>query len=79
MSEFDWAYGDRNGMRTRPDRVPRGENHVRAMLTEEEVREIRASRESDRALAAWYGVGKTAIWNARNFVTWKHVKPLTED
>jgi hypothetical protein len=36
------AAGDRHGMRTRPDRRPRGERHGMAKLTAEKVREMRA-------------------------------------
>ena len=70
----NWATGRRNGMNTCPECVPRGEGHVRSKLTEAEVREIRKSRKSALVLATRYGVGRTAIWNIRNFVTWAHLE-----
>lgn len=51
----------------------RGESCSSSKLTEDQVREIRASSESDRRLAARFGVGKSTIGNIRTRQTWRHV------
>lgn len=53
--------------------VLRGEAHSQARLNEDDVRAIRASAEPSRAMAARYGVSKTAILFIRNRHTWRHV------
>ena len=56
-------------------RTAHGENHVRAKLTEEDVRAIRAAvREDGKVLAARYGVNEQCISKIRNRRTWRHVK-----
>lgn len=55
-------------------RVCRGERHHSAKLTEEDVREIRASGLSGPALAAQYGVKPSAIYKLLDGRSWKHVK-----
>ena len=53
--------------------VPRGEAHYRARLTEADVLTIRASSDSDSALAKRYRVNKgTVIW-ARSGRSWAHL------
>jgi len=54
-------------------RQARGERAGHAKLTEDAVREIRASSGSHTALAAKYGVGPGAIRNIRIGKTWRHV------
>lgn len=51
-----------------------GEQHHRAKLTDEIVREIRASRETSVALAERYGVTREAVSAVRIGRTWKHVR-----
>lgn len=51
-----------------------GEGHCFAKLTDDFVREIRRSLDSDYALAARYGVTRTTVRKARSRKTWKHVK-----
>jgi hypothetical protein len=51
----------------------RGETHPIAKLTEDDVRAIRASRETTRALGEQYGVSQVAIVFIKNRKTWKHV------
>lgn len=50
-----------------------GERNARAKLTEAKVRTIRASSDTDAALARRFGVSRAAINLARNRVTWAHV------
>lgn len=55
----------------------RGENAGRsagnAKLTEQDVRDIRMSEETERALAKQYGVSQVAIHYIRTRKTWKHI------
>ena len=50
-----------------------GEKHPKAKLTENDVKEIRASTETERALAARYGVSQVSIHFIKTRKTWKHV------
>lgn len=50
-----------------------GEENGRALLTEAEVRAIRASGERGVDLARQYGVHKSAIYSIRKRKTWRHV------
>lgn len=50
-----------------------GTKNPAAKLTEDDVREIRASNESSEALAVQYGIDRVNIWAARSGKTWKHV------
>lgn len=52
----------------------RGINHGRAKLSDEAVRHIRASEESDLVLAARFNVNARAINYVRLGKTWRHVK-----
>ena len=63
-----------------PDRVKHrreygryGQGHWRAVLTEDMVREIRASDETPSAIAARLGISRTNIYNIRGRKTWAHV------
>lgn len=50
-----------------------GERHARAKLTKDDVREIRSSDKSDRALAKKYGVCGRTIWQVKKRISWKEV------
>lgn len=50
-----------------------GEAHGRAVLTDRAVMEMRASSESDTALAKRYNVSLTTIGRARSGKTWRHL------
>lgn len=52
----------------------RGERANQSSLTEEDVRAIRASAESQRALAKRYNVSQPAISYIRRRKTWTHVE-----
>ena len=54
-------------------RQARGELHGSARLTEEIVREIRASTRSQEALGREYGVSQVAISRIKLGKNWKHV------
>lgn len=57
----------------RPSRPCGSANH-NAKLSENAVRQIRASAETDTALAARYGVSISVVWNVRHRKTWRHVE-----
>ena len=70
------AKGDRNGTRTHPERVTRGERHPAARLTVEKVREIREalSRGERKArIARRFGVCWSAVHAIAIGQTWSHV------
>ena len=50
-----------------------GRSIGRSSLTEQDVRDIRSSSESERAMARKYGVSQVAVHNIRVRKTWKHV------
>jgi hypothetical protein len=50
-----------------------GERHGNAKLTEKDVLEIRASRETLEALSARYNVSISVLSNVRNRKAWRHV------
>lgn len=52
---------------------PRGESNFTSKLTEDIVREIRASNESFTSLAKKYGVSRYCVSAAKKGITWKHV------
>lgn len=53
--------------------APHGEQHHRAKLTDEIVREVRTSTEASTTLAKRYGVTREAISAVRIGRTWKHL------
>lgn len=68
--------GDRNGMRARPDSVPRGSHNGSAKLTEADIPEIRAAlarRELQSVVARRYGVSEPTIARIRKGENWRHV------
>lgn len=57
-------------------RLPRGEDHWKAVLSKRAVREIRealSAGDTRAALAVRYGVGETAISKIKRRATWAHV------
>lgn len=68
--------GDKNGSRLHPERLARGERHGIAKLTEASVREIRAlaGTQSQRALAARFGVSQATISGIVHRTKWSHVE-----
>jgi hypothetical protein len=63
---------DNSADMVRKERQARGEDFDRK-LTEQDVREIRASTDTHEALAARYGVNQATIGEIRNRQIWKHV------
>ena len=58
---------------TRHGTSKQGEKSATARLKDQDVRDIRASNETQRALAARYGVSQVAIHAIRARKTWKHI------
>lgn len=54
-------------------RLPRGDNHHKAVLTEEIVRAIRESNESSYSLAIAYGVNASTIQRIKRRIIWAHI------
>lgn len=71
---FLGSHEDNMRDRSEKNRVPRGEHHHGARLTEKIVKEIRSAAETHAALATQYGVTETAIEKIINRRTWRHVK-----
>lgn len=65
--------GNRNGAYTMPHRRRSGELNGLAKLTWDAVRHIRSTEASSRALAAEFGVSRTAIKDVRRGKTWRAV------
>jgi hypothetical protein len=73
------ARGDKSGSYTHPESRRRGERNGRAILSEAQVREIRAryaqEETSQCALARQYGVSPNTVAYIVRRETWKHVTP----
>jgi hypothetical protein len=71
------AKGETHMSRTRPETMPRGEQHGRASVNTEMVRQIRAryatGNESQQAIADSLGVGQTCVSSIITRRTWKHI------
>lgn len=71
------ARGERHGSRLHPENLKRGEQHGRAKLTEDKVREIRrlaADGRSKIAIANAIGISRGAVRHVLDGETWKHVQ-----
>ncbi len=71
------ACGDRNGARTHPERMPRGERCPNAKLNPESVRTIRAMHAAGgntlEQIGLLFGVKRVCVFLVVNRLTWKHV------
>ena len=65
--------GERNGTKTCPESVRRGENHLRARLKTTDVIAIRLADKTQVELARIYGVSRSAINSIKNRHSWNHV------
>lgn len=79
VDNLEWAtYGENNlhSYRQLGRKAPRGENHCRSHLTEENVVQIRAMIEGgmmDVDVAKIFNIGPRAIGYIKHRATWKHV------
>ncbi len=69
------AAGDRNGSRLHPEKRQRGDGHPMAKLTSEQVESVRASTETNVAIAKRLGVTDRLISAIRAGKVWKHLLP----
>lgn len=74
LSKQSHPRGEFHPNRMHPERMLRGEEHPGAKLTESDVRDIRASTQSIRALSRLYGVDRVAIKQVQTRKTWRHVE-----
>ena len=65
-----WGTTKENGEDTARHGVLKGKNNI---LSEDDVRAIRGSRETDRALGIRYGVNRNTISAVRTRRNWKHI------
>lgn len=66
----------RNGVYTRPDRVPRGKGHGNAKLSEKDIvliRRMRDEGEKLRSLASHFKVSESSISVICRGIAWKHI------
>lgn len=75
-----WRHVEQDPLRpaNRTKRYPTGEDARGAKLTEDDVRDIRASAEMVKVLAARYGVSMVLISKIRLGDIWRHVLPCPE-
>ena len=71
------AKGDKNGRRTKPESIVRGERNGRAKLTETEVLQLRGmyktGKYSQEQLGKQFNIGERSISDIVRYVVWKHV------
>lgn len=68
--------GDRQGMRRHPECVPRGERNGQARLAEADVIAIRAARatgQTEREVAARFGVSPSLVGCIHRRERWRHI------
>ncbi len=70
---LSYQRGDENGARKHPERLKRGSARRDAKLNETAVSEIRKSKETQRTLAARFGVSQSLISLVRSGRFWTHV------
>lgn len=71
------ATGDKNGTKTHPEKVPKGEAHYLSKLTEKDVLKIRklyqCGNTSIPKLSKRFGVCWHTVWCILHRETWKHI------
>jgi hypothetical protein len=72
---FLGTYDENNQDRVKKGRsgAPQGKDHGCAKLTEQQVREIRAAKGTQKSIADRYGVYQTLVSKIKRRVTWKHL------
>lgn len=71
---------DNTADKTKKGRVPQGERHWSARLSEADITNIRADKRNHREIAHSYGVSKSHIQRIKNGSAWRHLlnSPATE-
>ncbi len=70
---FAGSAADNSADAVRKGRMHPGEKNYNAKLTDDSVRAIRASSESNKALAARYGVNQSEVSRVRSGKAWRYV------
>jgi hypothetical protein len=70
---FLGTHGDNAKDRNKKGRHNFGENRPMAKLTEEQVKYIKQSNETNSVLGEQFNVSATAIYHIRKNINWKHV------
>lgn len=65
--------GDDHWSRKNPEKVKKGEKHINAKLTKNDILEIRSSGKLGSELAKIYGVDKSTVSLIKRRKTWKHI------
>lgn len=74
LQNLRWATATENNRdKIRHGTIARGERNGRALLTPDDVRAIRASDASSRALARQYGVSRSCIRLIVKRINWRHI------
>lgn len=71
------SFGEKNGTKTHPERVARGEKCGWSKLTEQDVKDIRSERDEGRTLisiALQYGISQGNACGITKRRTWRHVE-----
>jgi len=70
------ARGENSGSSKHPERKPRGTQHFRSKLTDDQARAIRARADAGERLthiARDFGINSGTVWHIRERITWKHI------
>jgi hypothetical protein len=70
-SNCQWSTMDQQRANQKPQ--PCGEAHPKSKVTESDVREIRSSSLSQRAIAKLFGISQSNVRLIKNYGSWKHV------
>ena len=74
VDNLEWATAKENRLHAAKNGLTaKGERNANSKLTEEDIIKIRSMEESQRNIAAMFGVSHTLIRNIRRLKTWKHV------
>ncbi len=69
------CFGEKNGMRRRPERRPRGERQGSSLLTEAAVADIHKRRITAREYGWLYGVSRWPVLDVWHGRSWRHASP----
>lgn len=71
------SFGDRNGSRTKPHKVPRGSSHGNSKISEEDVLKMRflykSKKHSQREIGNIFGITQSTVCRIVDGTFWKHV------
>ena len=53
--------------------VSLGEQHGLHKLNDEQVREIRQMKGTQKSIAKYFGISQVTVWSIKNNITWRHI------